>query len=79
MTGPLFLVQLTAEGEKDAAYTALASVNSFIPDAAVWKAKLQPLSGKKVKLTLARAQFSMGHVQLGPFVSTKDLTFTVGP
>ena len=75
----MYLLQITSEGAKDPSYTALASVTSFTPEAAVWKAKLQPLSGKKVTITLARAQFSMGHVQLGPFVSTKDFFYTVGP
>jgi hypothetical protein len=79
VTGPLYLFQLTAAGATDPAYTALASVTSFTPSAEAWKAKMQPLSGKKVTLTLARGVFNTGHLELGPFVATKDTTFTVGP
>jgi hypothetical protein len=79
VSGSLYLVQLTGEGKTDAAYTALASVPSFTPSKEAWKTKLQPLSGKKVTLTLARGIFSMGHLELGPFVATKDISFTVGP
>jgi len=79
VTGTLYLVQLTPEGAKEPAYQALASVLSFTPDAAVWKSKLQPLAGKRVSLTLARGVFSMGHLELGPFVASKDLKLTVGP
>jgi hypothetical protein len=79
VTGTLYLFQLTAEGQKDPAYQALTSVLSFTPDPTVWKDKLQGLSGKKLTLTLARGVFSMGHLELGPFVADKDLTFTVGP
>jgi len=78
VTGPLYLVQV-GEAGKAPAYTALASVTSFTPDPAVWKEKLQALSGKKVTLTVARGVFSMGTLQLGPFVADKDLTLTVGP
>jgi hypothetical protein len=79
VTGTLYLLQLTAPGEKEPAYQALASVLTFTPDATVWKSKLQPLNGKKLALTLARGVFSMGHLELGPFVSSKDITLTVGP
>jgi len=79
VTGTVYLLELTAEGQKDPAYQALASVVSFTPDATVWKDKLQGLSGKKVTLTLARGVFSMGHLELGPFVADKDVSFTVGP
>jgi hypothetical protein len=79
VTGPLYLLQLTGAGEKDPAYTALASVTSFTPAPAVWKEKLQRLSGKKVTVTLARGVFSMGHLELGPFVVDKDVTLTIGP
>jgi hypothetical protein len=79
VTGTVYLLQLTAEGQKDPAYQALASVVSFTPDATVWKDKMQGLSGKKVTLTLARGVFSMGHLELGPFIPEKDITFTVGP
>jgi len=79
VTGTVYLLQLTAEGQKEPAYQALASVLSFTPDATVWKTKLGGLSGKKVTLTLARGVFSMGHLELGPFIAEKDVTFTVGP
>jgi hypothetical protein len=79
VTGTVYLLQLTAEGQKEPAYQALASVLTFTPDAAVWKSKLQPRNGKKLALTLARGVFSMGHLELGPFVSSKDITLTVGP
>jgi len=79
VTGTIYLLQLTPEGQKDPAYQALASVLSFTPDATVWKTQLQALSGKKVTLTLARGVFSMGKLQLGPFIADKDVTFTVGP
>lgn len=79
VTGTLYLLQLTVSGEKTPAYTALASVTTFTPGAAVWKEKLAPLSGKKVTVTLARGVFNMGHLELGPFVSDKEITLTVGP
>jgi hypothetical protein len=79
VTGPLYLLQLTEVGQTNPAYTALASVTSFTPTKDKWSARLQSLSGKKVKLTLARGVFSTGHLELGPFVSTKEITFTVGP
>jgi hypothetical protein len=79
VTGSLYLVQVTAAGATEPAYTALASVTSFTPKSDVWKAKLQGLSGKQATVTVARGIFSMGHLELGPFVATKDATFTVGP
>jgi hypothetical protein len=79
VTGPLYLVRITELGQTTPAYVALASVTSFTPAAAVWKEKLQPLSGKKVTLTLARGVFSMGHLELGPFVADKDITLSVVP
>ena len=79
VTGTLYLVQLTAVGEKTPAYTALASVTRFTPDAAVWKEKLGPLAGKKVAVTVARGVFSMGHLELGPFVSDKDISLSITP
>jgi hypothetical protein len=79
VTGTIYLLQLTPEGQKEPAYEALASVLSFTPDANTWKTLLQPLSGKKVTLTLARGVFSQGQLQLGPFVADKDVSFTVGP
>jgi len=79
VTGTIYLLQLTAEGQKEPAYQALASVLSFTPDATVWKSKLGALSGKKMTLTLARGVFSMGHLELGPFIADKDVTFTVAP
>jgi len=79
VTGTVYLLQLTAEGQAEPAYQALASVVTFTPDATVWKDKLQSLSGKKVTLTLARGVFSQGHLELGPFVADKTVTFTVGP
>jgi hypothetical protein len=79
VTGSLYLLQLTPVGDTTAAYTALTSVTSFTPTADVWKTKLQALSGKKVTLTLARGVFSMGEIQLGPFVASQDVSFTVGP
>jgi hypothetical protein len=79
VTGSLYLLQLTPVGDTHAAYTALSSVTSFTPNADVWKAKLGGQSGKKVTLTLARGVFSMGEIQLGPFVASQDVSFTVGP
>jgi hypothetical protein len=79
VTGTIYLLQLTPQGAKEPAYQALASVLSFTPDATTWKSKLAGLSGKKVTLTLARGVFSMGKLQLGPFIADKDVTFTVGP
>jgi hypothetical protein len=78
VTGPLYLVQV-GEAGKAPAYTALASVTIFTPDPAVWKEKLQGLSGKKVTLTVARGVFSMGTLELGPFVADEDVSLTVGP
>jgi hypothetical protein len=78
VTGTLYLLQLTPEGQTAPAYTALSSVTTFTPGAA-WKEKLQPLSGKKVKLTLARGVFSTGNLELGPFIADKEIALTVGP
>lgn len=79
VTGPLYLVTVKEMGKDEAAYSALVSVPSFTPGADAWKAKLTPLSGKKVTVTVARGVFSMGEIQLGPFVPTQDPSFTVGP
>lgn len=79
VTGPLYLVQVTAGGATEPAYTALASVTSFTPKKDVWKAKVQALSGKQATVRVARGVFSMGHLELGPFIATKDATFNVGP
>jgi hypothetical protein len=79
VTGPLYLLQLTAAGETEPVYTALAAVKSFTPTASVWTPQLEPLVGRKITLTLARGVFNMGHVERGPFVASKSVTFTVGP
>lgn len=78
VTGQLYLFQLTADGATAPAYSALLSVSTFTPTAAPWKKALAPLVGKKMKLTLARGVFSMGQIQLGPFVGATPVTFTVG-
>jgi hypothetical protein len=79
VTGSLYLLQIKEQGKEEAAYSALASVQSFMPDATVWKTKMTPLQGKMVTVTVARGVFSTGEIQLGPFVPTQDLTLTVGP
>lgn len=79
VTGTLYLLELTPAGGTTPAYSALSSVLSFTPGAEAWKSKLGPHMGKKVTLTLARGVFSMGQLKNGPFVSSKDISFTVGP
>lgn len=79
VNGTLYLVELQAARGEAPVYSALSSVLSFTPGAEVWKNKLAPLSGKKVSLTLARAVLAKGQVQLGPFISTREVSFTVGP
>jgi hypothetical protein len=79
VTGPLYLVRITEMGKTQPAYTALASVTGFTPGATAWKEKLGSLSGKKVTVTVARGVFSLGHLELGPFVADKDINLTVGP
>jgi hypothetical protein len=79
VTGTLYLVQVTEEGGQDPAWASLASVTSFTPTAATWKAKLMPLVGKKVKVTLARGVFSQGRLESGPFVRSEPMMFSVVP
>jgi hypothetical protein len=79
VNGTLYLIELQASRGEAPVYSALSSVLSFTPGAEVWKNKLGALSGQKVSLTLARGVFVKGQLMLGPFVATKDVSFTIGP
>jgi hypothetical protein len=81
VSGAIFLLQIgTGAGASfTPAYTALASQPMFTPGAQTWQAKLGALSGQKVTVKLARAQFTEGRITGGPYTSTHDLSFTVVP
>jgi hypothetical protein len=78
-TGVNYLFRLNRAGETAAVYTAVLSVDSFKPDAAIWSKAMQGRAGQVLTLTLERAVFLMGEITDGPFAPTETITLTVEP
>ncbi len=76
VSGENYLLRLRRPGEAGSVYTALLSVPSFTPDAAVWRARVGGRIGQTLELVLVRAGFSRGDVTDGPFVSA-PIAFSV--
>jgi len=79
ITGENYLFRLAHAGEKDPVYSAILSVTSFTPDAAIWQKALAGRQGQSLTLTIERAIFLRGDISQGPWVQTQPYTFTVGP
>lgn len=60
-------------------YTAVLSVDSFTPAAAIWRKAMEGRAGQTLVLSLQRAVFFKGSIMEGPFVPQQEITFTVGP
>jgi hypothetical protein len=79
-TGENYFLRLTnAADPKDHAYTAVLSVMSYTPDAAIWSKAMSGRSGQELKVTLWRATFLTGSISEGPFVASRAVSVKVGP
>jgi len=77
-SGEKFLLRLaTAAGA--AVYTAMLSVTSFTPDAAIWSRQLASHKGETLTVTLERAVFTGDAITDGPYAATPQPTFAVAP
>lgn len=79
ITGENYLFRLAHEGEKAPVYSAMLSVTSFTPDAAIWQKALAGRQGQSLTLTIERAIFLRGDINQGPYVQPQPYTFVVGP
>ena len=79
VSGDNFLLRLTRDGDRQAAYSALTSVTDFTPTAATWAKALQGRAGQTLRLTLIRAFYSGGAITDGPFVGNQVASFVVAP
>lgn len=78
VTGENYMLRLVPSGQTKPVYTALLSVRTFTPGAAVWKRIMEPRKGQTLQLFLMRAVLVDGRVMDGPFVSAQPVNFTVG-
>jgi hypothetical protein len=78
-SGENYLFRLLHAGESKPVYTAVLSVTSFTPDAAIWQRALAGRGGQTFTLTIERAVFLMGSIQQGPYVQPTPYTFTAAP
>jgi hypothetical protein len=77
VSGPLFLLRLTHEGETAPVYSALASVTVISPSANVWTKVMKGRAGQTLKLSIVRAVLSKGTVTEGPYKRSDSPTFSV--
>ena len=78
-TGENYFLRLTRAADNDPVYSAMLSVTSFTPDAAVWKKALAGRQGQTLSLTIERAIFLRGDILQGPYVQPRPYTLVVGP
>ena len=79
ITGENYFFRLMHAGETTAVYSAMLSVTSFTPDAAVWKKAMAGRQGQTLSLTIERAFFFRGDINQGPYVQPVPYPFVVGP
>ena len=79
ITGDNYFFRLIHAGEKNAVYSAMLSLVSFTPDAAVWKKAIAGRQGQTLTLTIERAFFLRGDINQGPYVQPVPYPFVVGP
>ncbi len=77
VSGDNYLLRVTQGGT--ALYTAILSVTSFTPTAAVWKRALDGRAGQMVTIAIERATFLRGDITNGPFAPANPPAFAVGP
>lgn len=78
-TGENYFLRLMHAGETNAVYSAMLSVTSFTPDAAIWKKAMAGRQGQTLTLTIERAIFLRGDINQGPYVQQQPFSFVVGP
>lgn len=79
-TGQNYFLRLTsAQDPKDHVYTAVLSVVSYTPDAAIWRKAMSGRAGQQLKVTVMSATFLQGSISEGPFIASRPTTLTVGP
>ena len=79
ITGENYLFRLVHAGENNPVYSAMLSVTSFTPDAAIWQKALAGRQGQSLTLTIERAVFLRGDINQGPYLQPVPYSFTVGP
>jgi hypothetical protein len=78
VTGTNYWLKLsTASGE--VVYSALLSVTTYTPNAAIWKAKLSAHRGEALTLVVERGEFSAGDLRSGPFAPPTGVPLKVKP
>ena len=79
MSGENYLLRVTRTGDSTSLYTAMLSVTSFMPDAAIWRRALSGRNGQTVSVTILRSVFLRGSINEGPYVQPQPYSFTIGP
>lgn len=79
VTGENYWLRLWAPDGTTPIYSALLSINTFTPSAAIWSKALGAQRGKSVKVTLQRAVFVRGSIMEGPFEQKEGVPFQVRP
>ena len=80
ITAENYLFRLWHAGETAPVYSAMLSLTSFTPDAAVWKKAMAGRQGQTLTLTIERAIFFKGDINQGPYLQPQPWSsFVVGP
>ncbi len=77
VSGPLFLVRLTHDGDSAPVYSALSSVTVISPSSKVWTKVMKGRAGQTLKLSIVRTVLSKGTVTEGPYRRPDSPTFGV--
>jgi hypothetical protein len=79
MTGENYLLRVTRTSDSTSLYTAMLSVTSFSPDAAIWRRALSGRNGQAVSVTVLRAVFLRGSINEGPYSQPQPYSFSIAP
>lgn len=60
-------------------YSAILSVTSFTPDAAIWASAFRGQTNRRVNLTIERGIFLRGDLIEGPYVQPRAYSFQINP
>lgn len=78
VTGENYLFRIYFGESDEPAYTAMLSVTSFTPAAAIWERVMSSHAGQTARITIERGYLSSGVVTEGPYVQPEPYTLTVG-
>ena len=79
ISGENYYFKVLAADGATAIYSAMLSVTSFTPDAAIWRKSMAGRSGQSVTIVIERAVFLKGDINDGPYAQPVPDRYTVGP